>query len=160
MERHEAGEARVIPVILRPVDNWHEAPFGKLQPFPTNGKPVTTWDNQDEAFANVAQAIRKAVKEIAGTAPMAKPAPASQNTKPATKLTRSERRRLEQERDELQQQYDLLSEEIRFLRKSERTDDLSPREKFRLTKQIEESQTERGKVSDRLEAIEHQIEQG
>jgi hypothetical protein len=26
LERHDAGEARVIPVILRPV-NWHEAPF-------------------------------------------------------------------------------------------------------------------------------------
>src|SRR5262249_20734840 len=30
MERHEAGTARVIPIILRPVD-WHSAPFGKLQ---------------------------------------------------------------------------------------------------------------------------------
>jgi hypothetical protein len=30
MARHEAKEARVIPVILRPVD-WQDAPFGKLQ---------------------------------------------------------------------------------------------------------------------------------
>ena len=29
MERHEAGEARVIPVILRPVD-WEAAPFSHL----------------------------------------------------------------------------------------------------------------------------------
>jgi hypothetical protein len=28
MERHEKGEARVIPVILRPCD-WHGLPFGK-----------------------------------------------------------------------------------------------------------------------------------
>src|SRR5262245_38327238 len=34
MERHEAGTARVIPVILRPVDAWHTAPFGKLQALP------------------------------------------------------------------------------------------------------------------------------
>ena len=27
MERHEAGEARVIPIILRPCD-WQRAPFG------------------------------------------------------------------------------------------------------------------------------------
>ena len=40
MERHEAGTARVIPVILRPVD-WHTAPFGKLQALPRDGKPVT-----------------------------------------------------------------------------------------------------------------------
>src|SRR5713101_3903138 len=33
MERHEVGEARVIPVILRPV-NWSGAPFGKLQALP------------------------------------------------------------------------------------------------------------------------------
>ena len=33
IERHEAGEARVIPVILRPVD-WKGAKFGKLQALP------------------------------------------------------------------------------------------------------------------------------
>jgi internalin A len=32
LERHEQGEARVIPVILRPV-NWQEMPFGKLQAY-------------------------------------------------------------------------------------------------------------------------------
>src|SRR5258708_5028821 len=30
LERHDAGEARVIPVILRAVD-WTDTPFGKLQ---------------------------------------------------------------------------------------------------------------------------------
>src|SRR5579864_3276268 len=29
LDRHERGEARVIPIILRPV-YWQEAPFGKL----------------------------------------------------------------------------------------------------------------------------------
>ena len=33
LERHKSGEARVIPVILRPCD-WHDAPFGKLQAVP------------------------------------------------------------------------------------------------------------------------------
>lgn len=64
MERHEAREALVIPVILRPVD-WSGAPFSKLQAFPKNAKPITTWDNQDEAFLNVAQGIRKAVEQLA-----------------------------------------------------------------------------------------------
>jgi hypothetical protein len=63
MERHEAGEARVIPIILRPVD-WKSAPFGKLQALPTDAKPVTTWTNQDEAFLDVAQGIRAAVTEL------------------------------------------------------------------------------------------------
>lgn len=64
MERHEAGEARVIPIILKPVD-WSGAAFGKLQAVPKNAKPVTTWENQDEAFLNIAQAIRKAAQELA-----------------------------------------------------------------------------------------------
>lgn len=39
LERHNAGEARVIPVILVPV-YWEDAPFSKLQALPIDGKPV------------------------------------------------------------------------------------------------------------------------
>ena len=64
LERHDKGEARVIPVILRPVDDWQAAPFGKLQAAPTDGRPVTSWPNRDEAFADVAGHIRRAVEEL------------------------------------------------------------------------------------------------
>jgi len=64
LERHDKREARVIPVILRPLDNWYAAPFGKLQAAPTNGKPVTRWADRDEAFADVAGYIRRAVGEL------------------------------------------------------------------------------------------------
>jgi tetratricopeptide (TPR) repeat protein len=63
MERHEAGEARVIPVILRPCD-WSGAPFGKLQALPKNAKPITIWPNQDEAFTDIAKGIRKVAEEL------------------------------------------------------------------------------------------------
>jgi hypothetical protein len=63
MERHEAGEARVIPVILRPCD-WHTAVFGRLQALPKDGKPVTKWQNRDEAFTDVARGIRAAVSDL------------------------------------------------------------------------------------------------
>ncbi|MBD2100155.1 NACHT C-terminal helical domain 2-containing protein [Leptolyngbya sp. FACHB-261] len=62
IERHKAGTARVIPVLLRPVD-WKGAPFGKLQPLPRNGKPVTSWANRDEALKDIAQEIRRAIEE-------------------------------------------------------------------------------------------------
>lgn len=58
LKRHEAGEAIVIPVILRACD-WHHAPFGKLLASPRDGKPVTQWPDRDEAFLQVAQAVRK-----------------------------------------------------------------------------------------------------
>lgn len=62
LERHEAGEARVIPVILRSTD-WKGAPFSNLQALPSNAKPVTSWADRDEAFLNIAQGIRKAAEE-------------------------------------------------------------------------------------------------
>jgi HEAT repeat protein len=64
MERHESGEARVIPIILRPVD-WQRAPFGKLQALPRDAKPVTDWSSQDQAFYDVVQGIRGFVETFA-----------------------------------------------------------------------------------------------
>jgi len=63
IERSDAKEARVIPIILRPID-WQNVPLSKLQPLPPNGKPVTTWSSQDTALYFVAQGIRKAVEEL------------------------------------------------------------------------------------------------
>lgn len=65
MERHEAGEARVIPIILRETD-WTGAPFGKLQALPKDAKPVKSWPDQDAAFVDIARGIRKAVEEWVG----------------------------------------------------------------------------------------------
>jgi TIR domain-containing protein/pentapeptide repeat protein len=63
MQRHENGEARVIPVILRPC-RWQESPFGKLQALPRGAKPVTEWENRDSAFLNIAEGIQEAVREL------------------------------------------------------------------------------------------------
>ena len=53
MERHEKGEARVIPIIIRSVD-WNQTPFGKLQALPKDAKAVKSWNDIDEAFTNIA----------------------------------------------------------------------------------------------------------
>lgn len=63
LQRHEEGEACVIPVILRPC-YWQEAPFGKLQALPEDAKPITTWSNDDEAYLSVAQGIRSVVEKL------------------------------------------------------------------------------------------------
>jgi hypothetical protein len=80
LARHEAGTARVIPVILRPCE-WHQAPFGGLLASPTDGKPVTKFSDPDEAFLDITKAIRAA----AGTARPgpAKTSAASSLAKPA-----------------------------------------------------------------------------
>jgi DNA-binding NarL/FixJ family response regulator len=63
MERHQAGQARVIPIILRPVD-WTGTPFSKLQALPKDGKPITIWANEDEAFLDVAKGLRRITEQV------------------------------------------------------------------------------------------------
>jgi TIR domain len=63
MERHEAREAYVIPVILRPV-RWKKAPFSKLIAFPKDAKAVTEWENKDSAFVDIAAGIEAAAEKL------------------------------------------------------------------------------------------------
>ncbi|SRR6266487_566262 len=63
MEKHQAGTARVIPIILRPV-YWKGAPFSSLQVLPTDAHAVTLWPDRDHAFADITENIYKAVEEI------------------------------------------------------------------------------------------------
>jgi hypothetical protein len=63
MERHEKGEASVVPIILRPCD-WQGAPFSKLQALPKYAQPVTTWPNHDEAFLDIARGIRLLIEHL------------------------------------------------------------------------------------------------
>src|SRR5260370_14011943 len=72
LERHNAGEAYVVPVILRPVD-WQGAPFATFQALPRDGQPIVLWENEDEAFANVAEGVRKIVGEIYTASPVNRP---------------------------------------------------------------------------------------
>jgi internalin A len=69
LQRHEAGEARVIPVIIRDTI-WTKAKFAKLQALPREGKAITLWTDRDSAWRNVAEGIQKAAEEIRAREPM------------------------------------------------------------------------------------------
>lgn len=63
LDKNILGELRVIPVILRSVD-WEDTPLGELQALPKDGKPVMKWKPVDDGWQNVAEGIRKVVKEL------------------------------------------------------------------------------------------------
>lgn len=63
LRRHEAGEARVIPVILRPCD-WKNTPFKKLLAAPQDGRAVTQWEDRDEAFLDIVTKVRAALDSL------------------------------------------------------------------------------------------------
>jgi hypothetical protein len=62
IERAKAGECTLIPVILRPCDDWMSAPFGGFGATPPDGRPVSMYANQDEALSLIAADIRKAAQ--------------------------------------------------------------------------------------------------
>lgn len=68
VERHDRGEAIVIPIILRPV-YWQGAPFARLQALPTGAKPIISsiWYSLDEALLDVVNGIGRAIKYLQTT---------------------------------------------------------------------------------------------
>jgi tetratricopeptide (TPR) repeat protein len=63
IERYKAGEAVVIPLLLRPVD-CQGTPFEELQGLPKNGKPLSQWRDRDKALLEVQAGIRAAVLHL------------------------------------------------------------------------------------------------
>ncbi|WP_418602394.1 toll/interleukin-1 receptor domain-containing protein [Hwangdonia sp.] len=63
MKRHEAGDAFVVPIILRNC-KWTSMPFAKLQALPRNAKPISEYADRDAAFTEVATGIERLVDHI------------------------------------------------------------------------------------------------
>jgi len=62
LNHYEAGKVEIIPILLRPV-LWEETPIKRLPLIlPTSQFPVMLWSNRDEAFRNVAAAIRDLIQ--------------------------------------------------------------------------------------------------
>lgn len=75
LERHERGQARVIPVLVRDCD-WTDAPFSHLRAMPyepgAGAKPITAWSDRDAAWASVARELRSLLDK-GGPDPTPKP---------------------------------------------------------------------------------------
>ena len=63
MDRYRAGEAQLIPIIVRPC-HWQTMPVGQLKSLPQRGKPVSSWTNQDEAWAEVIAFLERVVQKV------------------------------------------------------------------------------------------------
>ncbi|MEH1928522.1 MAG: GUN4 domain-containing protein [Nostoc sp.] len=139
IERHNAGEACVIPVILRSVD-WSGAPFAKLQALPKNAEPVVSrnWYNQDEAFTDVARGIRAAAEKLRDKRRQKQEAESLQL------------REQEEEARKLQQQQ---QERLRLQKKREEADRLQRQEAERLQKQEEADRLQRQREQEKADKL-------
>ncbi len=63
LERHEANEARVIPIVVRPCD-WQQLPIGKLLALPMDAKPISLWKPVDEGWKQVTTGLRRMIEDL------------------------------------------------------------------------------------------------
>lgn len=61
LERHQAGVARAISVIVRPC-HFHGLQIAQFVLLPTDAKAVTTWPDRDSAWVDVVNGIRAAIE--------------------------------------------------------------------------------------------------
>src|SRR5690606_13037417 len=59
MERHDAEEARVIPIIAEPCDWASMEPLRRLKALPKDGVPISEWANANNAYLDVVQELRR-----------------------------------------------------------------------------------------------------
>lgn len=85
--RHDEGSLRVIPIILEPCD-WKSTPLGKLKALPKDGKPISTWTNENVAYLDVVTELRRVV-----CGPETKDRKAKSNSESLPKSAQNEPRR-------------------------------------------------------------------
>lgn len=61
---HTQKTSRVVPVILRPMSQTNLDELLNLQALPKDSKPITKWDDRDEAWLDVQQGLERIVDEI------------------------------------------------------------------------------------------------
>ncbi|MDO9268852.1 MAG: TIR domain-containing protein, partial [Methylobacter sp.] len=60
LQRRDAGECKLVPIIVRACD-WEDQGFAKYNVLPMKGKPIKSWDDQDEAWLEVVKGIKKII---------------------------------------------------------------------------------------------------
>lgn len=71
LQRHDAREAVVVPIILRACD-WQHSPFKHLNALPSGGREIAKWASPDDAFLDVVHGLRKllSARKVPDEAPL------------------------------------------------------------------------------------------
>ncbi|MEM8792133.1 MAG: toll/interleukin-1 receptor domain-containing protein [Pseudomonadota bacterium] len=92
LDRHDAGETWVVPIIVEPCD-WAAMPqLRRLKAVPRDGRPISDWANANKAYLDVVQELRRIIDAGAG---------GRRRAGLATRRQGSPRYRIEREFDEI-----------------------------------------------------------
>lgn len=60
LEKQERGELMIVPIIAQPCD-WKHSPFGKMKAIPKDGKAISEWTNDNNAYLNIIDELRRLI---------------------------------------------------------------------------------------------------
>jgi len=63
VKRHNESEVIIIPVVIRPCD-FSSLEIKKFQALPKGAKPISKWEDKDDAWLDVLQGIKKVINNI------------------------------------------------------------------------------------------------
>lgn len=63
LDMHEKGEAQIIPIVIRAVD-WSDSELSKIQGLPKDARPISSWENIDEAWLDVISGLKKHIQNF------------------------------------------------------------------------------------------------
>lgn len=72
LERHAEGSAQLIPIIVRSCD-WKTTDLNPFQGLPKDAVPISAWPDQDAAWLNVVDGIKKSLAEFKPKQPSVSP---------------------------------------------------------------------------------------
>src|SRR5665213_815088 len=52
------GQLKIVPIIAQPCD-WTSSPFGKFKAIPKDGKPISEFMNDNNAYLNIIDELRR-----------------------------------------------------------------------------------------------------
>lgn len=63
LERYDKGEVIIIPIVVRPTQ-FSGFEISKFQALPAKAKPISQWDDKDNAWLDVSNGIKKVIQSI------------------------------------------------------------------------------------------------
>ncbi|HEV7681692.1 MAG TPA: TIR domain-containing protein [Pyrinomonadaceae bacterium] len=83
LARHSNSQARVIPILVGPIAEG-QSTFSNIQLIPRNLRPINSWANREEAYAEVMQDLRVAIDAALAERSRVEPPPDKAITLPAS----------------------------------------------------------------------------
>lgn len=68
LEKAEAGKMVIVPIIAQPCD-WLASPLAKFKAVPKDGKPISEWANENNAYLDIVTELRRVLNAMTPPSP-------------------------------------------------------------------------------------------